>query len=534
MKTYLVVLVVLTLTLAGQVSAQINEQAALPEGGTVGSVTGPPDSTVVPKIIPPPPSTVIPKTYSRPASPSPEWQTRNGTEKAAKRVLQGDFAQRGHRHRQPIKTIVREVVGHEKPYQEVKDWNPASVSFVEARDRQIRKDMNADDQQILEKANIYAKGLLDGSSKHAKDIAPNSNGPVADDSTKEDITTAAAPTIVQGEKGFPWWALWTLGLLALLALLVKFRRPIWQWFVNLFGPFIRNTASAQFRRRLLPRSTIDSREDKKRGPCWEVQKAVKDLDGPNPVWQWAPKGGKLKNNHTPGGRLRFIVSISNRSTREIPTTPGMTVTDTLRLGNYAIVPGSGRVYVGNGGPDSIPIGPMSDAFLDRLTSGEEVSLTEIIDTLPARTDKGIGRLNLIYEIDEIDPSTPPGGGGIPDNDGPLTSPGPYLLLHPLVPEPEIEIHPPPAPETEAPANPVVVSPAEGGADTRGIDTGELVLGPAEGPATEHEEVVIGPAEAETAGPATEPVTTESVSEPAVDPEAKADSVAQDRSIPDFA
>ena len=461
MKTYLVVLVVLTLTLAGQVSAQINEQAALPEGGTVGSVTGP-DSTVVPKIIPPPPSTVIPKTYSRPASPSPEWQTRNGTEKAAKRVLQGDFAQRGHRHRQPIKTMIREGhTGHEVPYQEVKLWNPASVSFVEARD-----------QKTLGLTNAYAKGLVDGACKPAA-TAANIQPPVADSSKEGAISVAT-----QQGKHFPWWLLGILLPLLLVGL-------IWWWLQNR-GPWVTNNGRFWTLRRFIgERQTRVKIVD---GCRQHPEKAVKNCSAGDSAWQ--PKTrAKL------GDTLRYRLRIHN--TAHTPVPADQVWIHDQPAPEVEFIKESGCSSINNSQFNRCPI---PDSMIQQLLTGSILKMSDIPGMpkeLPANSS-----IYLWYDMRVT-----------VDDDGveaaqmwvmpPAESAKEEIVID-LPPAPE------PAPEPVVPVGPVsepIPEPSGGPA------VGEVVVD--EG-APEHEEVVIGPAEDET-----EEVVEESAAESVSEPAAKA-------------
>lgn len=338
---------------------------------------------------------------------------------------------------------------HNGVYREMRSWDLASCSYVDAKD-----------QHTLDKANIYAKGLLDG----------------------REATATEQPHDYS-------WLWWLLALLVALFLLGRVSQmPYWDW-TRWFRPKPRpqpgpnpnpqpepiravtgtNSAEGRFRQRILPTSTIKCLEGT--GKLVGIQKAVKDLDGTNTSWQWAPAGGTLNFSHTPGGRLRFQVSFVNWSTREIPVTPGMTISDLFALPNYHVVPGSGRVGIG-----TQEIGKLDDTFVNRLISGE-IRLDEIIDVLPARTANGVGRLNLVYEADEVDESMAYGGGGLLDEE--VTTP--MFKLHPEA-EP---VQPTPIQAEETPAaEPALTEEAEAEED---FDIEEAARAAVEELAAEEEE-----------------------------------------------
>lgn len=275
---------------------------------------------------------------------------------------------------------------------------------------------------------------------------------------------------------FDWcWLWWLLGILLGILLLAFLLGLIANGFANGFSdswtglrrrfkrrlvPVAINTASGTFRKHAVPSSIINCIEGNNN--LVEYHIGVKDLDGPNPSWQWASAGEKLDFHHTPGGRLRFQISVANKSTREIPTTPSMALVNPFESDGYELVSGSGRLGLGIG-TESKEVGQLDDEFVMRQISGENVRLSEIIDFLPASKNGKPGRLNFVYDMDEVEEYTIHGGGGILDDDTPEE---PKLRLHSIptasVSEPETEPIAQPVLEVELVAEPAVVEEAPTG------------------------------------------------------------------------
>ncbi|MFA6493136.1 MAG: hypothetical protein WCV58_03300 [Patescibacteria group bacterium] len=370
--------------------------------GTVGKVEAPPEQPVVKE-----------KPTIKPVKPlvtTPRWQTREGVEEATKRVLRGDFSPRKYAARKSFQTKGKQV-NYQKIYNEIHSWNSASVGYV-----------NKHDQLILERIHRLEKRL------GGKTVKPEPTNMMHLAPASQVVYGSESPYPVSYNAGMGFDGQSAKNSIFML-IIAGILYALWKWGYPYYlkhkrvaksSPDATNTATGKFRKRELPSSTIECFEGS--GKLVEVQKAVKDLDGPNTKWQWAPSDGKLDISHTPGGRLRFLVSFVNWSGREIPTTASMVVADLFESVNYKAVPGSGRIYIGEK-----ELGKLDDEFVHRLISGNYISLSEIIDKLPARNEKGVGRLNFVYEVDEADDAIVFGGGNVPDEDLPN---GSMFRLHP--------------------------------------------------------------------------------------------------------
>lgn len=366
--------------------------------GKVSSVSGPPDTTINQRSSP---IETIPSISTAASAPRPTVVKKINIYKT--------YVYPDHR-------------GHAGVYKEIESWHPVNDKFVDARD-----------QNTLKAARKYTNKRLREHVNTQHQAMPNLQQPSLFDQMG---------MMGIGVNDISWIAVIVLVLYLLWHYCTGFRN----WLTNLIHrlspkpkPTLTNTAGGRFRKRLLPSSTIKCFEGE--GKLVEIQKAVKDLDGQNTTWQWAPADGQLDFSHTPGGRLRFLVSFVNWSSREIPATPGMVIADLFESKDYQAVPGSGRIFIGEK-----ELGKLDDIFIHRLISGNDISLSEIIDALPARTSTSVGRLNIVYEVDEVDGLSMLGGGDVPD-ESPST--GQMFKLHPETegrqPEPST-VTPQPAPE----------------------------------------------------------------------------------------
>lgn len=275
------------------------------------------------------------------------------------------------------KTIVRKGhQDHEKVYQEVKDWNPASCSRLDAK-----LDRNSAEDQA------FARGLVEGGQLHGEK-SPKEKAPEA---TPPAPTTTVAPAPHHGEFQFPWW------LLILLAIL----GTVWLWYRYWRHPTIVNTATFYANRRL-----IGERQARVRvvpGCRQDCSKQIRNVSAGELNW-------RRRTEANPGDVMEYQLRTRNDAHTPIHAS-GVWVLEDLPEG-LVFLPGSGRAYIGHrwertadggwGADRSIPI---PDWALDQLLAGSALRMNQI-PGLPVQLP-GRNSLYIVFRA-EVDSTTDAG------------------------------------------------------------------------------------------------------------------------------
>lgn len=207
-------------------------------------------------------------------------------------------------HTREVQTRVAESHrGHQGAYREVKSWNPASVSYVDAK---------------------IAKASRGNAA--ASEQENNDRGAVAPAPTP---TPAIAPVRGQPMHNDWTWLLIGLLLLALLALMIRRWLPI--------GRVITNTANFYHHGRNIGSSTASVRLTAAASRQVGV-KEVRNISASESTFRAQTRGRDL-----PGEEFEFRLRFLNNSGSSVPGDSAW-VADTLDE-NYEFVPGSGRAYI---------------------------------------------------------------------------------------------------------------------------------------------------------------------------------------------
>jgi len=385
MKKYAVLAVLLVAILATTAYAQpervpvtVDNPTPQTAPATAGSVNSQPTGWQKAETPAPAPVATAPSAPAFKPVPEQRYATRKQVED---HVLAGDkpttIVNRNYYPTRVVRTtkVVRETPGHKGAYQHLKTWDPASCSYVDARD-----------SRTLREANAYTDGAI-ASTVHA-----------------------AAPASHPHNWGWLQWLLLVL-LLALLYLL------LWRYYDTILGwlthrstpsapePDLANTLTGrQFGRSLGGPARTEAYNDGRSNV--EMKKGLKNLDRPNAPEKWAPLGQQVRIEFTPPEAIGVTLYFRNLGLRRRPLRPGeLTFRDSLEGGRPAR--GTGWLFVGDQ-----CMGKIDDAMMAEITSGQEFDLLRLITALPASTEANKGAVNINYQVD----TTPAGwqSGGRPE------------------------------------------------------------------------------------------------------------------------
>lgn len=285
-----------------------------------------------------------------------------------------------------VRTILVNERGHMAAYQEVKSWNPASCSYVDARD-----------ELMLYLAKQYTDTEI---SK----LKTNQNPPT-DDAKKDEDQKAA---------GIPWWLstiLWLIGLFLLFLFLYSLFSRLYDWW-NRRRITLSNTMGGKFFGINQPLSRVVGRKSgraaiKKRKGYYLISACA-----PGGSYTFAPESGEIDLGvYDTGDEFEFILQVFNP--RYTDMSADQDITDVIEVENGRIVPGSGYVCYG-----STKIRNLSDDELRQITSGNPFNLRRLVACIPARDASGPGAINIVYRVQSWggdggseDVETPRAGGG---------------------------------------------------------------------------------------------------------------------------
>ncbi|MBM2820818.1 MAG: hypothetical protein HW405_578, partial [Candidatus Berkelbacteria bacterium] len=196
-------------------------------------------------------------------------------------------------HTREIRTVVGHT-DHQDPYREVKSWNPASRSYVDARD-----------ERTLREANAYTDGAIAGSRTESK----GGHTPMG-----------ASPNDWSG----PLPLLLPLLALLLLILVALSWGRIRSWFARLFaGPVVSPVIVPDATNRVYgshhgsqtPTSTVTM--FRQPDTYLRILKAGCNRRMSD-SWIWAPAGGRVALTWFPGDEVRFLVQVHNPSRMDVP------------------------------------------------------------------------------------------------------------------------------------------------------------------------------------------------------------------------
>lgn len=338
---------------------------------TVKQVYTPPTATT-PQPTPAPSVNPLP---AKKAAPPKWWQTREGAEEAARRVLSSD-----HRPKHGLRKLrgmtgrpgKDHVPGHGNALSILhgqdpkhRHWNVVSGTYVDARD-----------QVVLEKANEFTKGFREG----------------------------LKPATLSQPHDWSWlWLWWPLGIvlgLLLLNWLLNRLHNYWYW-DRLTGwfkpkqkqesepeppvnPDITNTAGGEHFGTPLKSAKVAGYNDGQSGIV--IRKGVCNLHRGN-AWKWAEPNQEVSFDYFAGEDVECVVQIQNIRRADIPAA-GVMIKD-IPIG-APVKAGSGQIWIGS----ENKICQIPDSLLFELVSGESVEAQKFIDFLP------VGKaVNLIYKLD---------------------------------------------------------------------------------------------------------------------------------------
>lgn len=212
--------------------------------------------------------------------------------------------------------------GHQAPYQHVKSWNPASVSFVEARDA-----------RTLGQAKAY--------------------------------TDDAGPANHPHNWGWLWWLL-------LLALLAGLGYLVWDWWRSRRRrhDVLNQVDGEAFGTEQEPAALAVTYD----GVAVEILKGI--LRGkPGSPWVWAKPGERVELTARRGALLRFIIAVENKDHFPVPTDT-ILVRDELA---YRIphTPVGGGIWLGGQ-----KLRDLTPEEMETLTSGQSIPVSRYIDEIP--------------------------------------------------------------------------------------------------------------------------------------------------------
>lgn len=250
------------------------------------------------------------------------------------------------------KTIIKDGhQGHKGPYQHIKSWNPASLSFVKARDA-----------KTLGEARAYTDGVVRGAQLRGH------------------LTTTARGHRDHGWSIWPLLAglLWILLILAILAGLAYAGWWLWRYFLRPVPaqpeePDTVNTGSGQAFGEDLPESVVEVKYD---GVAVAVKKGyLEGAPGPNNPFRLLEEGQKVRITSQKGKLHRFILLAQNRDVFPMPTET-VWMRDELACQAPHEVEYAG-FFLGNQ-----ELKRLNDAEKKTLTSGTPFPLKRYLDRIP--------------------------------------------------------------------------------------------------------------------------------------------------------
>ncbi len=251
-----------------------------------------------------------------------------------------------------VTTVYRDQRGHLHVWKHLQTWDPASCSFVEARDA-----------QTLREAKAYTDRRLRG----------------------------AQPQTTNQHHGWQW--LWWLLLFFLLvwAILVGLwylGGSLWRYLrrppATVAGPEpdVTNTDSGDYYGYDKQPATVALHCDgttviKK----WKGYADVSNGDG---SFKWAATDETIEGKFKVGAKIAFALCRENTGNVPIPT-EGVTIKDDFHVRSFGqFIPGSGRLVV-----SGKKVADLDDEFIRRIIGGARVALDEVIDEIPSKSSVSI-------------------------------------------------------------------------------------------------------------------------------------------------